>query len=204
MEILEVAMNKTFVMFSLILSLCGSSVAYGNTYNVDPKESSIHWLGEKKIGDSHHGTISVKSGELVWKNGALASGKVVVDMKSIENEDLSGGSKQKLEGHLKSPDFFDVEKHGTASFKIKSVKKLADGMLEVVGDLTIKGVTEPNSFQAKVEEKKGALILSGTLVFNRAKHGVKYASASFFDLKKMGDKVIKDEIKIDVNLIAKK
>src|SRR6478609_7649535 len=88
-------------------------------YAVDTAKSIIKWTG-KKVTGKHNGSIKIQSGELKVVNNVVTGGTITIDMKSIVNEDLTDKeSNQKLIGHLKSPDFFDVEKHPTATFEIK-------------------------------------------------------------------------------------
>ncbi|MGB3463751.1 MAG: YceI family protein, partial [Cyclobacteriaceae bacterium] len=83
------------------------------TYKVDPTASSVKWVG-KKVTGSHNGDIRVKNGELIFKDNQLTGGTIVIDMTTINTLDLEGDSKGKLEGHLKSDDFFGVNKFPTA------------------------------------------------------------------------------------------
>ena len=116
-------------------------------------------------------------------------------MKSLINEDLSGGSKQYLEKHLRSDDFFSVEKHPSASLIIISSKTLEDEKHKISGDLTIKGITHPVVFELIMKEY-GA---NANLVFDRSKYNVKHRSSTFFS--DLGDKLIYDDIELEVNLI---
>jgi polyisoprenoid-binding protein YceI len=77
----------------------------------------------QKQASSHDGTVNVKSGNLVLKNGAVVGGEFVLDMTTINSTDLSGEYQGKLNGHLKNGDFFEVEKFPTATYKITSVKE---------------------------------------------------------------------------------
>ena len=94
----------------LLLAVLASGLAFGQTKKVTG--SDVHWWGYKIVkteASSHDGTVKVKSGNLVLKNGAVVGGDFVLDMTSINATDLSGEGKTKLEGHLKNGDFFEVE-----------------------------------------------------------------------------------------------
>jgi polyisoprenoid-binding protein YceI len=82
----------------------------------------------------------------------VVGGSFVLDMTSINATDLSGEYQQKLNGHLKNGDFFEVEKYPTATFKITGVKKNNDKVYTslVTGNLTVKGKTNAISFPAKL------------------------------------------------------
>ena len=125
----------------------------------------------------------------------ITAGEFIVDMNSLKNEDLSGGSKEYLEKHLRSDDFFGVEQHPTATLKITSVKKVEGEKHLVVGDLKIKGINNQVIFDI-VLNAKGA---TAELTFDRSKYGVKFRSSSFFD--ELGDKLIYDDIELKVDLV---
>ena len=159
---------------------------------VDIEQSKIAWKGYKVTG-KHEGTIDLKEGTLVFEGDKLKGGNFVVDMTSLTDTDLEGEWKGKLEGHLKSDDFFGVEKHPTASLTFTDVQKNGDHYT-VTGDLTIKNITNPITFDLTVEENSAKAILK----IDRSKFDVRYGSPSFFnDLK---DKAIYDEFDLNVSL----
>lgn len=157
------------------------------------KESQVTWVG-KKVTGSHNGTIQLKSGHFTVEDGKLLGGEFVMDMTSITVTDLSGDGKQKLEGHLKSDDFFGIDNHPTSKLVITSVAKKDDSTYGVVGNLTIKNITRPVNFDLKWSENSA----STKLTIDRSKFDVKYGSGSFFD--NLGDKTIYDNFELDVNL----
>jgi polyisoprenoid-binding protein YceI len=115
-------------------------------------------------------------------------------MTSITVTDLEAGSgKEKLEGHLKSDDFFGVANHKKAMFTINKVDG-SKGTYRVYGYLTIKGITNPATFQMEI---KGNTAMASFKV-NRTKFDIKYGSSSFFDDLK--DKAIYDDFDLNVNL----
>jgi len=156
------------------------------------KESKITWTG-KKITGSHYGSINLIEGSMVVDGNQITSGKFVIDMTSIVVEDLKGESKGKLEGHLKSDDFFGVANHPTSTLVIKSGNKTEDGYY-INGDITIKGTTEPISFLLTMEGNTA----TANLKIDRTKFNVRYGSGSFFD--NLGDNTIYDNFELDVTL----
>ena len=84
--------------------------------------SSLIWEGSKIIGGKHVGTLAIKESSLYFDGAKLVGGSFVMDMASIKNTDLDEGSAKKLEGHLKSEDFFGVSNYPTSRFKISEVK----------------------------------------------------------------------------------
>lgn len=179
------------------------------TLKVDTAASIVNWEGSKKLVKStHNGTVNIQSGEIVLAGEQITGGTITLDMKSITDKDLESSPKDKakLEGHLKSPDFFDVEKYPTATFKItsaKPIKNSKDGLThEVIGDLTMKGKTNPVTIPVTISRTGDSAEAKGKAVVNRAKYDVRYGSGSFFD--NLGDKVINDDIKLDLKVVAKK
>ncbi len=170
---------------------------------VDVENSIVNWRGFKPTGE-HSGTIGISEGAISLEEGKLVGGSFTFDMDAIVNTDMEADSEYnaKLVGHLKSADFFDVEKYPTAKFKITEVKEVA-GKLNVSGNLTIKDATKNITFPASLSSDKGATIFtSEVFTINRADFNVKYGSKSFFnDLK---DKFINDDFEISFVVKTKK
>lgn len=154
--------------------------------------ATIEWVG-KKIGGEHTGTIQLQSGEITLKKGVIKSGTFTIDMTTINNTDMEGEYKGKLEGHLKSPDFFDVAQYNTATLVIKSVKVEGDKQV-VTADVTIKGITKEVTFDAYVNGKE----ITAAINIDRSQFNVRYGSTSFFD--SLGDKAIDDIFTMNVTL----
>jgi polyisoprenoid-binding protein YceI len=174
-----------------------ATVASAESLKVDTKASKIAWVG-KKVTGQHNGSVDIKKGSVMVEKGLLTGGQFEVDMTSIKVLDLEGESNGKLAGHLKSDDFFGVEKHPIATFTIKNVK---DGV--VSGDLTIKGITNPLAFPADIKISKGKFTaMAKDVKIDRTLYDVRYGSGKFFD--NLGDKVIYDEFILDLSLIAGK
>ncbi|MAV04910.1 MAG: lipid-binding protein, partial [Flavobacteriaceae bacterium] len=138
-------------------------------------------------------SLDFKSGEMTFKGGLVVSGNFIVDMTSISVEDISGSGKKRLEGHLKSDDFFSVDKHDKALLSIKGSKKTDKGFL-VDANLTIKDLTHPIQFNM-VSIEGG---YNADLVFDRSKYNVRFRSGSFFE--NLGDKLIIDDIVLSSEL----
>lgn len=158
---------------------------------INVESSKVIWKGYKVTG-SHQGTIAIKAGHLNFNKNKLVGGEFTIDMSSISNTDLEGEYKGKLEGHLKSDDFFGVEKFPTASLIFKKVKSTGKNSYEVTGDITIKGKTNTVKFDISIYGNKA----NASLKIDRTKFDVRYGSSSFFDNLK--DKAIYD----DFDLIA--
>ncbi len=180
---------------AVVLLLAASVTTLAQKKEVNTKASVVNWTG-KKIGGSHNGEIKVKSAYLEFSGSQISGGKIVMDMNSITNSDLEDeGYNQKLVGHLKSDDFFGVEKFPTSSFVITKASKFKDGKATVTGELTIKGKTEEISFYVL----KSGDALTAKVEVDRSKFNVRYGSDSFFD--NLGDKAIDDIFILDIKLV---
>jgi len=172
----------------------------GEEGKVNTKKSVITWKGYKVTGQ-HEGTLEIKNGNLNFDKGNLKGGSFDIDMTSIASTDLSGGTADKLNGHLKSPDFFGVEKFPTAKFVItKVISRGAKGDYKIVGNLTIKETTKEIKFNAKVSEEGGVKTATADVTIDRTDFDVRYGSGSFFD--SLGDKTIYDEFDLSIKLVV--
>lgn len=169
------------------------STAVAQSKKIDAKASKISWTGYKVTGQ-HEGTIDFKEGTLEFTDGKLTGGTFTIDMTTINTTDLSGGGKEKLDGHLKSDDFFGVASYPTANLTFKKVVETDDNVYRVAADLTIKGSKSRVAFNIEFETE----MAEAKLKVDRTKFGIKYGSASFFDGLK--DKAISDEFDLVVSL----
>ncbi|SDE10959.1 YceI family protein [Riemerella columbipharyngis] len=181
-----------------------STTKDGTVYEVDTVESKIEWKGYKVMksdNTSHYGDVKLQSGELTIKDGMLESGTFVADVKSLHNQDIIDDAEhsQKLDDHLKSDDFFGVEKHPTATYEITKVEKGSGDYNTVLeGNLTIKGVTKPLKVNANVTTSDDEVSLNTEPTdINREDFGVSFKSP-------MKDMVIKNEITLQVSIKAHK
>ena len=157
------------------------------------KNSTLTWVGSKITG-SHEGTIDLKSGYLTLDNNDLVGGEFVIDMTTIVCTDLSGKGKASIESHLKSDDFFSVDKFPNASLTILNVEKKNLGQYQVNANITIKGFTQKIVFDAELEEKTA----NAKLIIDRTLFGIIYKSGNFFE--ELADKAIYDEFEISIEL----
>lgn len=175
----------------------------GTVYVVDTLNSKLEWKGYKIVksdNTSHFGTIKFESGDVTVKDGKLESGKFVADMTSLSNVDLKDAAdqKSKLEGHLKSADFFEVERFPTASYEITKVTYSDSGDYNTVldGNLTVKGITKPAKFNANVSvNDNGVSIATEPTDINREEFGVKFKMP-------VENGLLKDEINLQIAVKA--
>lgn len=175
-----------------IIALFVAAVAMGQVKKLHLQASNLQWEAKKVVGAGHKGTLTFSSGEFTYKNNELVGGSFVVDMNTltVTDEDMDAKGKAKLEGHLKSDDFFAVKKFPTATLKLKTVTKTQAGY-KAEGDLTIKGITKPVTVELLRTAAEG---FASTVVINRTQYDIKYGSGSFFS--NLGDKAIEDNFTI--------
>ncbi|MFM2369734.1 MAG: hypothetical protein RL619_2044 [Bacteroidota bacterium] len=184
--------NLKSIALALVVVLSTLSVT-AQTKKVDATKSSISWIA-KKVTGQHNGTVNLKSGALVFKGKKLTGGTFLVDMSSLTATDIQGEWQGKLNGHLKSEDFFGTEKFPTAALVFKKVSVKAPNVYTVTGDLTIKGITNPITFDLATTANSAAT----SLKIDRTKYDIKYNSASIFS--SIGDKAIADDFELAVAL----
>ena len=175
----------------------------GSQYTLDTLNSKVEWKGYKVFkseNTSHFGNIKFESGDVTVKDGKLESGKFVADMNSLTSVDLKDSPEDmgKLNGHLKSGDFFEVEKFPTASFEITKVTPTTEGDYNTLldGNLTIKGITKPVQFKANVSVKDGEVsVATEPKDVKREEFGVKFQAPA-------ENGVIKDEVTLQISVKA--
>lgn len=183
-----------FILFSV------ASYTHAQSFTVNNQQSSVKWNGKKVTGE-HYGSINFKNGTLQVKDSQITGGMFEMDMNSITVEDITDeNTNGRLKGHLKSDDFFSVEKHPVSTFNITGVKKLSGNEFEYTGNLTIKAITHPITFKATTTVSGNTLRAEGKMVVNRAKYDIKFRSASFF--QNLGDNLIYDDFTLDFKLVA--
>lgn len=153
-------------------------VAEATSYAV-AEGSAITWRGFKSFVNSEHvGLINIQDGSFAVKDGQVAGGSVTIDMNAIVNTDIEDeGKSGYLVGHLKSEDFFFVDSFPTAQFEIVEVRAEASEATNsvVVGNLTMRGVTNSIEFPANIEvTEAGVNFTAPTFGIDRTKWGVKF------------------------------
>lgn len=171
--------------------------ASSEAYTALPNESTITWSGYKPTG-SHTGTIALSSGEFTVNDGKIESGTFTIDMASLKDSEGSA----KLEKHLKSADFFEVETYPNATFEVTGFDT-ANEKTMLSGNLTLKGTTNNVSFPVTVTNEADLITLtSETFTIDRSKWNVKFKSKSFFN--DLGEKYINDDIELTIVVKGKK
>jgi len=194
-------MKKGILLMTLALAVAFLSFTtkpHGN-FNVDVSNSTVKWTGYHLAKSfEHSGNVNIKSGTLVMHDGAIVSGEFVLDMTSISNTDLEDTKKNaKLVGHLKSDDFFGVEKHPEAKLVIKTVVKSGDNY-KATGDVTIRGITEPIEFEIKMGENTSDHVeATSVLRIDRTKHEIMYGWS-------LTNAMLGNEFQLEIKVMANK
>lgn len=190
----------------------------GETYQADLSSSKIEWIGTKVSG-YHTGTVNIKSGRLTVSNGSVTAGNFVIDMTSLVAtgpEKVSAEACAKLTAHLRSPDFFDVEKFPVGTFIITGVGpfngnvngpddprqeklneyKVANPTHTVSGNLTIKGIEKNIEFPAHITVSENLAEARAKFNIDRRHWNISYTGQP--------DDLIRDEIHLGIFLKAGK
>ena len=167
--------------------------AKGEVLPIDTSRSTLEWEGSK-VTKVHPGGFKTFSGTITLVDGKPEASKVHVD---IDSASLFTDS-PKLEGHLRSADFFDVEKHPKATFSSTSITPGgAEGATHTVrGNLTMRGVTKEISFPATITVGEKEVTAKAKFSINRKDWGIVYPGAP--------DDLIRDNVLIDWNIVAKR
>ncbi len=217
-------MKKITLLFSAaaLLAACNNSsdagkatttetqevkAAEGSAYTLD-STTTITWTGFKPTG-KHNGIFNVSEGSLLVKDNTLTGGNFTIDIKSLVNHDMAtdAENKGKLEGHLKSPDFFDVAKYPTAKFVITSVEPyvadsssvLKDANHLIKGNLTLKDSTKNISFPAKITVDGNSAAAFADFNIDRTLWGMNYKGP-----ENPQDWIISKEVNIKFSISATK
>jgi polyisoprenoid-binding protein YceI len=175
-------------------------------YVIDPQASTLEWIG-RNLNNRHHGRIGLQGGTLVLANGRLSTGSVVLDMATLSNLDVADPFwRDTLISHLKSEDFFAVERFPTAALEITGWTEHRETCAQaprglVTGALTIRGATRPVEFAAIVApQEDGSLKMHAALDLDRTLWGVCYGSGRLFE--RLGMHLVHDVISLELFVAA--
>jgi polyisoprenoid-binding protein YceI len=170
-------------------------------WNIDPVHSHAQFKVKHMMISNVKGEFNSVKGSLQYDAQDLANSQVEaeIDAASINTRE------PQRDAHLKSADFFDVEKFPTLAFRSTSVSKKTDGELAVTGELTIHGITRPATFaveelSAPAKDPWGntRIGLSATTRINRKDFGLTWNAALETGGILVGDEVT---ITLDVQFI---
>lgn len=184
-----------------------NTVVKGDSYTIVKEKSKLTWIGTKPSG-RHNGKVNLIGGKLYMDKGKPAGGSAIINMKSLVALDQDAKGNQKLAGHLKSKDFFNVEKFPTAEisnitfkpvgkdYKGSSDSKIKNPTHIAKGDLTILKKTNSVSFPVVIANnaKTNQVNVKANFNIDRSKWGITYGND-----KSLGDRFIKPEINFGVD-----
>lgn len=188
-------MKHYLLALAAIATLTMSFTFKDGEYKIDGQKSKLTWVG-KKVTGSHTGTINIAEGTLTAQANKITGGSFVIDITSIKDAEADA----RLEGHLKSDDFFSAEKFPKANFAITKVTPSAGDQYTIKGNLTIKGITNEVEFPATVQFDKNQVTAKAKILVDRTKFDIKFHSGSFFE--NLGDKAIEDIFELNVELVG--
>ncbi len=172
------------------------------TFEIQKESSTVNWTGKKVLG-LHTGTINISRGQIDINNGKIDGSEVVIDMTSLSVTDISDPQTlQEFRNHLWSDDFFSIDNYRTSSLKIEHGELVGDNEYKLRGQLTIKDITRPVTFRAKIEILTDFLYSTGELQIDRTLYNIRYGSGKFID--NLGDKLIHDEFVLQFKIIGQR
>lgn len=206
-------------LFLFMLSSCGKSDKQvqvsgqekitgkksDKTVMINTQESNVKWIG-KKVTGKHNGSIKISKGEIYLDGDKISGGNFEIDMNTISIEDLQGEDNMKLLNHLRSDDFFSVEKNPSSKFEITEITTFSNTDKPefnhtIKGNLTIKGITKSITFPAFVKVESGTVTSKADFDIDRTQWDIRYGSGKFFE--NLGNKMINDNFNIQFNVNAK-
>jgi polyisoprenoid-binding protein YceI len=165
-----------------------ASVSQSGEPYVIRSESKISFIGSKVTG-SHDGGFHRFAGTIPVQNGRiLVPAEIRIDMESIWSDN------DRLTGHLKNEDFFDVPNHPVSTFVVTGLEPAGTDQHTVTGNLTLRGVTKSISFPATVRVADDEVTVQAEFAINRRDYNVNYAGRA--------DDLIRDNVVIKLDLTA--
>ncbi|MBS1516505.1 MAG: YceI family protein [Bacteroidetes bacterium] len=170
----------------------------GEKKEISKSDSRLEWTAEKVTG-KHNGTVDITGGELFIDKNKITGGNFNIDFSTIKVLDIEDSeSNAKLTNHLKSDDFFSVEKYPLGNFDITGLKNVSGNKYEITGNMTIKGIKKQITFPAEIEITDGKISAKADFNIDRTLWDIKFRSGKFFE--NLGDKLISDEFNIKLNI----
>jgi polyisoprenoid-binding protein YceI len=187
----------------LALALAGfiATPALADTWNIDGKHSQANFRVRHMMVSNVNGTISGIKGTAEYDGKDIKGLKVdaTLDVNTINTNEAG------RDEHLKGDDFFNAAKYPTITFKSKRVEQKANGEFQLVGDLTMHGVTKEVALDVEgpapvIKDKKGVEHTGATAKakVNRKDFGIEYNSVLEAGGVAIGETV---DITLDIELL---
>jgi polyisoprenoid-binding protein YceI len=199
-------MVRTIILTTaLALNAAFAMDAVNVMHKANLDKSSVSWHATKVTGE-HWGTIGIKDSWIELAGDKITGGMFVFDMDDIIVTDIESPEwNAKLVNHLKSDDFFSVEKFPEVRFELTSAEQLkhknhSEPNYQINGKLTIKGITHDVSLPAHIHLFAKGGNAKGEIVLDRTLWDIRYGSGKFFE--GLGDKTIHDEFKVSFDVMT--
>ena len=176
------------------------------SHQIDLEQSKLEWVGRNLL-NKHWGEVGLRGGSITFRGDRFVSGLVSIDMTDIRCADLANDSLHDvLIAHLQSDDFFDVAHWPKAVFEITDATPIPSAKLgapnyRVAGNLTLRGVTSPLSFEMVAgitSNGKGAAQASFSI--DRTLWNVIYGSGKFF--RRLSGHLVNDMIDLQFRVVT--
>jgi polyisoprenoid-binding protein YceI len=140
---LTALLASTFAVAALTTVISSTAFAQSATYTVEPTHTFVNWEAKHFGTSTSRGRFDKKSGTITYDKAAkTGTADITIEMASIST------GVAPFDGHLKSNDFFAAEQFPQAKFVGKQFKFEADKLSEVIGELTMRGITKPATLKA--------------------------------------------------------
>lgn len=170
-------------------------------YFADAESSTLRWTGSEglaSIVEAHYGFMPISSGTILVDEPSF-SGSFEVSVEGLSVTDITReSSNKKLTDHLLGADFLDAAQFPTAHFEIVETAPTATDSVAITGNLTMKGVTKSITFPALVTVADSAFSAKAAFYINRKDWNMHYRTE-----ESLGDKLIRPEVQIEIDLTAK-
>lgn len=185
--------NKSIAAVGQAVTEKPASVGVGTAYRFSEAGSKLAFVGAKITG-KHDGSFGKFEGTITLVDNDVTRSSVHAE---VQTSSLSA-DQEKLTGHLKSPDFFDVERFPKATFQSTNIVAASEAGVthRVTGNLELHGVTKSLSFPATIQVTADGVTVTSEFGINRKDFGLVYPGKP--------DDLIKDEVLIRLNFVAKK
>lgn len=173
---------------------------------VDLEKSHVEWTG-RNLFSFHRGTVKLRRGEIEVRDGEAVRANFTLDMRSIENTDIEDAEmREMLVQHLRSDDFFDVEKYPDAEFRLTRIEPIRDATpgtpnAQLIGELTLKDVKRELAFEAILGlTPDGTLAADAHFDIDRTLWNVRYGSGKFYEM--LGKHLVNDIISLGLKVVT--
>lgn len=181
----------------IILTVASLTSGISQLINYQLSESALSWKGKAAFSKYYlSGTLTTQSSEVKIDDGKIIDAFIIIDMLSLHAEN------DQLKAHLRSEDFFEVEKYTRSTFYLSEEASISANETLLTGDLTLKNKTLPIDVLATINLDNETLKVFGKFIIDRTSFGIYYNSPNFFENLK--EQAIDDHFELEFALTYKK